>query len=151
MEDKYYTPKIEEFHKGFEYQRNEYDDYAKDNRWYTTTIDTDWQLVDYIMYLINHGFAQTRVKYLDREDIDSLGWELDIVKIGDNLLPLHRLGNYVITTSQKAYNNSKILDISYITSIGPDKLSRVFRGTIKNKSELSKLMKQLGLNDSNKL
>jgi hypothetical protein len=67
MENKYYTPEIEEFHVGFEYE-------AKPKG----SIH-----IDYMPFiwrgnnsLISEFTSATlRVKYLDREDIESLGWE----------------------------------------------------------------------------
>jgi len=152
--DKYYTPEIEEFHVGFEYQREEYNDISRWDEWYTTTIDTPWQLADYVMYLSNHGFSQTRVKKLDSEDIESLGWRpetiIDIFR-GD--------GNDFSQGFSKKINEIDTYCLIYTDGLLQIYLQHVynltsgnwsqqvkFEGTIKNKSELRRLMKQLGIN-----
>lgn len=77
----YYTPTIEEFHVGFEYEKyNEkvatYSNYPKES---TTT---NWHRFKYdlksirLSQLGTHLYNKTiRVKYLDQSDIESLGWE----------------------------------------------------------------------------
>ena len=68
---KYYTPKIEEFHVNFEYEENTL------SGWNTKTMT--WN--DYPSYAgdyIGEGLQEDRirVKILDKEDIESLGYEV---------------------------------------------------------------------------
>lgn len=139
---KYYTPSIEEFYIGFEceiqssygYQLGIYPNILKQD---TLAFQT----------LIDKGELETlklstiRVKYLDKEDIESLGWKLKsqttnksysnwcVFELGKNELSIqfHRVNdNYPNRlTIRNTYLNVSIL--------------------IKNKSELIKLMKQLGI------
>jgi len=83
-QDKYYTPSIEEFHVGFECESNYilFNNTVKayfhneDPNIFVPVIFTEdnigWALDSYI----NDAYpTEFRVKYLDKEDIESLGWE----------------------------------------------------------------------------
>ena len=66
---KYYTPEIEEFHVGFEYEEQ-----VEPGKWAWNTCHPntfeklyDWDSMDMLK-------IRTRVKYLDQEDIESLGF-----------------------------------------------------------------------------
>lgn len=133
MEDiKYYTPTIEEFHVEFEFEVQG----LKDN-------EVIWQSISAknISALTLVDRMTTRVKYLDKEDIESLGWKEGLLRINNKELHVFRYGEYVITS---IFKNGNIVDISLFSTLSP-LLSRVFRGTIKNKSELKRLMQQLGI------
>lgn len=136
--DKYYTPTIEEFHIGFEYE------FRKENEdWYNN--ESDEVICDFkndapIVLREDIKNKRVRVKYLDREDIESLGWEPTV------------FCNY---TMAKELAFQKQLKINYwiylqtidnITTIWTSHLFKnLFHGQIKNKSELKKLMQQLNL------
>ena len=65
-EEKYYTPKIEEFHVGFKVEvLSELTD-----TWINYTIDKDDCLGTWDISLY-----KTRVKWLDKEDIENEGWK----------------------------------------------------------------------------
>ncbi len=144
--EKYYTPSIEEFHVGFEY---EYSDNIEYSNWIKHTINN---LPDYIDCVEDIKYELIRVKYLDREDIESFGFESIVTKsIGKkhytmsgekstrgNLLLEHDWLNDKITIKTPNY----IRDASgrfdgYIVY--------VYRLIIKNKSEFSRLLKQLSI------
>ena len=117
MEHKYYIPEISEFHIGFEYECKEADGWKG---WICYRVDEQDAL--------DIQFERVRVKYLDEEDFRSLGfiesprgdrWDKDDIQI------YH-------TTSDPAH-------IEIYSNRGED-----FVGTIKNKSELKRLLKQLG-------
>jgi hypothetical protein len=98
MENKYYTPKIEEFYVGFEFEFHGMTtgglamlDFSKDignpekivvskpdYKVWTKEVfthkyfDIYYRRLEDVEKLIEAG--QIRVKYLDREDIESLGW-----------------------------------------------------------------------------
>ena len=115
MKDKlYYTPEIEEFHVGFEYRLKG----EEVVRMLTTNCTVDTEL--------------SEVKYLDKEDIGSLGF---VFKGGDTHLTYH-YGGYAITHTP---SNNKI-NIYYYD--GSEFVNAI---TIKNKSELKKLLKMLGI------
>ena len=77
--DKYYTPELEEFHQGFEYEiwlnsaytpekyiKKIFEFVDKNNIW-----DDD---ITNLLACAYNGGDTLRVKYLDQEDIKSLGW-----------------------------------------------------------------------------
>ena len=156
---KYYTPEIEEFHVGFEYcitthpvSMGEFSPYVKrefDHNTFEREFDVD---TDSSGEIVKIGVPSCiKVKYLDREDIQSMGFqtykdeqgnpnvvyerELDKSNIRGNDL-VHILHNHV----------SKWVGVFIGDSETPysDWETR-FTGTIKNKSELKKLLKQLGI------
>lgn len=128
QKNKYYTPTIEELHVGFEYEAK-----AKGS--------TETSYSTFICHGHNSIFSEfnsstIRVKYLDREDIESLGF---VFKGGDTHLTYH-YGGYAITHTPP----SNKIDIYYYD--GSEFVNGI---TIKNKSELKKLLKQLNINDNN--
>ena len=71
MNEKYYTPKIKEFYVGFEYE------------WKCDGTQTDWtkSTCSILMNPLDvdaRRINEYRVKYLDQEDIESLGFKEDI-------------------------------------------------------------------------
>lgn len=127
MKNKYYTPEIEEFHVGFKYESKNVD-----------TKNWDKELVGDVEDLseCHHGLSieglltaeYIRVKYLDKEDIESLGF----IKWADR-------ENYDLGEYQLHKNNN--LNISIYDGVA----NLIFIGDIKNKSELKKLLKQLNI------
>lgn len=139
----YYTPKISEFYVGFEYEEYQF----LERNWKTvkcefikpnTTIDPKW----------------FRVKYLDQSDVESLGWKThnnDVFTLGKMIKDApedwHNLGNwkYRLMISQviEPVDPCRI----FIDNRNPSNggANQIFRGTIKNKSELIKLMQQLNI------
>lgn len=124
MENKYYTPEIEEFHIGFEFEEkplyfSEFGDYMPQS------IHVGGSSAE--SHLKN---SWVRVKYLDSEDIESLGFfkwpDDDIYDLGE--FQLH-LGRY---------------DDPYKVEIYDDNSKYCFVGVIKNKSELKKVLKMIG-------
>lgn len=153
---KYYTPKIEEFHVGFECEINmshkpEYWEEA-----IVKVIDEEYSEGDvtilaatsksYQANVFGGGFVGVnqyfRVKYLDIEDIESLGW-------------IKKLNKYVIDKSTEFpnetirfilnFNGSTNIEIfkTSLTSYGNHNEKMQFK--INNKSELRKLMQQLNV------
>lgn len=125
----YYTPTIEEFHIGFEYEEYQF----LERNWKTvkcefikpnTTIDSKW----------------FRVKYLDQSDIESLGWEFEKEHVGLEQLSFSINGPIYEDILYMDFD-SKYMRIAWL---GEGDITR-FSGTIKNKSELIKLMQQLNI------
>lgn len=150
MENKYYTPKIEEFHIGFEFEtkstaisHNE-DGTAKEMIWEKDVIDIldlsgktsnyDYQnnFDDVIDYLKD---GLVRVKYLDKEDIESLLGK----EIKENEWHIDR--KFRMVFSEQNLKNNLYLELFS----NDDFYFSCFSFTIKNKSELKKLLKQLGI------
>jgi len=159
---KYYIPSIDEFHVGFEFEYLEYleDD---DREWfsniYCDTLSKSkcyikksflWDYME-LNKAINSG--DIRVKYLDKDDIESLGFiytDENYTNYGDgykgyikNVTKIaNRESNYglkcMIHYNDKT--NFTIIEAGMFNSFGGN---WKFKGTIKNKSELKKLMEQL--------
>lgn len=152
MENKYYTPELEEFHVGFEFESN-YILFRKGNKgdeWnkHILTKENTWFWDAYENDAIETEF---RVKYLDTEDIESLGF---------NQRPIDLDGKPNVMYTKPLENKIKNFDIVDIVhnpiskwvliTIGDHQSpwsvwETTFAGTIKNKSELKKLLKQLGI------
>ena len=124
-ENKYYTPEIEEFHVGFEFE---------DYLW----IDDKWQYTKKIYggSLLRKD-ADMRVKYLDREDIESLGFEHDKEVTVINGGGCYKRGDFYIHLRIDGDALFPI-DISYKSN--HHKFLR-----IKNKSELKQVLKMIGV------
>lgn len=154
MGDKYYIPTIDEFYVGFEYE--ELTIFHTNKGWHTTK-DTKWESKvfkanNYLesWYLnqrvIDKLFLQSiRVKYLNREDIESLGFSFAYEQ-GDGIL----FGSKNNDESIRITWDGESIIPQNITHISKNR-DVIFHGYIKNKSELIKLLKQLGIkNDESK-
>lgn len=124
MEEKYYTPTIHEFYVGFEYEQL-VSDFLNGFSWEKITITYP----KHIGQIIN--LSGCRVEYLNKEDIESLGWK---EHINSRILQ----GNTIYF--QKKTVCLKIQDI-HLEIWNSTQI--LFSGAIKNKSELKKLMQQL--------
>jgi len=141
---KYYTPDISEFHVGFEFERfynyYESEDSEAFNMWIKYEFNPnilsvcfkDLETLDQEIHS-----DKIRVKFLDKEDIEDLGFEY---------------GEY----SKLQYEGlivdlfNKVENIYQIWVTGDMYKDKVFEGRIKNKSELKKLLTQLGIEFDNK-
>jgi len=147
MENKYYTPEIEEFHVGFEFympvlrEDNNGDLYRdkyckhiwteKNNMWEQFNLEhkSNGDTVISVPECLT-------VKYLGREDIESLGFEYDDIYALKGKFRIYKTLGY-------GENNYVISE--YISVGEREYWSDRFVGTIKNKSELKRLLKQLGV------
>jgi len=141
----YYTPTIEEFHIGFEYEKydNRIATYRENNY-----IPTNWHKFKYdlksirLSQLPTHLFEKTiRVKYLDQSDIESLRWKQSRDSNTTEIEFELDLGNPLDNLGLQYDTENQYLRIHWF---GQGDVTR-FSGTIKNKSELKKLMKQLNI------
>tara|TARA_R110000764_G_scaffold234790_6_gene328888 strand:- start:199 stop:606 length:408 start_codon:yes stop_codon:yes gene_type:complete len=131
MENKYYTPEIEEFHVGFEYEFRTLKGWDKEVM--------SWN--DYPSYAgdyIGEAIKETdgiRVKYLDQEDIESFGFELR----GDTYYGFTVLNKPDPTWLELRYGGwgSELI-------LNTDQGYVLFRGVIENKSELKRVLKMIG-------
>lgn len=132
MKNKYYTPDISEFHVGFEYEMEclyETDTFPK-YEWAEATVEIDEDLKE-LNRLLNSN--EIRVKYLDKEDIEELGWEY------------HELNNQYYSDELRSYSliyntSSKFTRIEeWEDGIG----GVLFEGYLKNKSELKQIMRMV--------
>lgn len=146
-QNKYYVPEIEEFYIGFEYEWMRYGEGATE---WTKSILTmeNGPVGDYDAWRGN----DYRVKYLDREDIESLGWKF-IGKTIDNwyelvidrpaVMSTHTNRRYVLQHDFRT--NQGVVVKAYDYSSGDTGEHDIYRGACKNKSELKILMKQLNI------
>lgn len=132
----YYTPTISEFYVGFECEVLGLIGAKEDEKLFSQpTIISQKELL-----LIDR--LEIRVKYLDQSDIESLGWSTEDNGECYNLqIKWDLYGLYPFEFESK---------IPHTYKISKDRKD-LFYGTIKNKSELIKLMKQLNIkNNENK-
>lgn len=123
---KYYTPELEEFHIGFQFE-------------YNSEIFEDWKKCDNadledcyhaIQDISQNLETKYRVKILDKEDIESLGFEE--VESGIYMKDKTKFVKYVLDTRSSRFSiRNSIYNECW------------FYGTIKNKSELIRILKQL--------
>lgn len=149
---KYYQPELEEFHVGFEYEIFEDWDIQPEKTWHSQIYGSHGINPENMGYVSPNVLKDIRVKYLDEQDIKDLGWELQ----GETPSPYtgKPLKTFKIT-KQVGFNtgsdyylettdsNKIMITIFEYSSYGGGKEEMSF--TIKNKSELKKLMKQLGI------
>jgi hypothetical protein len=139
---KYYTPELEEFHVGFEYELMDLALNMVDKEFRSDVITHGGDIDNALEWIKTN---EVRVKHLDREDIESLKWEFT----GKGVADWYKIeGDFQIGT-WTAYEAVMIHDPScnwvkiHVLDRGDE--VDIFQGTIKNKSELKKLLKQLGI------
>jgi len=133
--DKYYTPQIEDFHVGFEFEFE-----TGIEGWKKFTLEND--RIDATLRNVKDFPTQFRVKYLESNDVESLGWKKMIWKFEDKIVEffgINETGEYLHPYEAELTilkgNRIKISkgEFSQITFI------------IKNKCELKTLMNQLNI------
>jgi len=167
----YYTPNIDEFYQGFEFEYLceegnllKREDTVIEFR--KQIFDPDWANIMFDEY--EHETkesikSQYRVKYLDKEDIESLGFKYD-----NNAEPYPERDPVALSTTKglgHIYHSLQAFDldtqledgICYILYLYSDGvvwiewikdcigMGYIFKGILKNKSELTKLLKQIGI------
>ena len=169
MENKYYTPTIEEFCEGFQYEKRvntvgeEVEAYfALDGEIvkipnYVCT-EEDWAGKEFslsnskeqdIEKLLEEG--RLRVKYLDREDIEGFGFKhMGDDRDGKNLIHYQKElkdALWVIYDYRYRLNeDAKEAELPIrIFKADPRYWDNVFLGTIKNKHELKRVLTMLGI------
>ena len=130
MELKYYTPTIEDFHKGFEFEWL-HNEFVKET--FAITTDDDLEIID---DEIREG--KIRVKHLDIQDIESLGWEISKIQRNPKTACFEKSDSAFRFVLEIDINSVKI--DAYLDFKIP-----MFIGSVKNKSELKKLMQMLNL------
>ena len=162
----YYTPDISEFHVGLWYQF-----YTFDNEWVDCKMGYEpieiknsfiistkgyesFPLFNEMKEYLQNRLDRIRVKYLDRQDIEELGFKVSNEPNSEVYLDS---GELSILQTIDVKDNKLFYIVYYIKTINgvrrkhtisilkKDKL--VFRGDIKNKSELKTLLKQLNINN----
>ena len=130
MENKYYLPKIEELHIGFECEIDQ-SEINKNFKWCEYVIGTDYENITIARAVSEVNKNGIRVKYLDRQDIESFGFkvEKDDEYAGEYYFSKENsiIGKFL--TEDKKYN-IEMFSTYFI---------------VKNKSEFKKLLIQLDL------
>jgi hypothetical protein len=130
--DKYYAPELEEFHVGFEFETRYLErDWVKKE----LTFD-DFGFYTSTWYVDSVPETEFRVKCLDKEDIESLGWKQEF-DMQAYILNSNSSGHQLYDDHDDPEGKGK-----HITIYGLD-INVIFKGYVKNKSELKKLLKQL--------
>ena len=140
MENKYYTPSLGELYDGFELESN-YVLWSNDKTWKKITINLKENPYFIDSYLADAYPTEFRVKHLDREDIESLGFVLEVVECGEGTeydeLGIRRnnsssyVGKFFLDAAVEIYNaNIEIYGVCF---------------NIRNKSELKRLLTQVGI------
>ena len=143
MESKYYTPTIEEFHFGFEYQ------VLVTNVWCKFFCGLEGPINASIPY--NNVKETFRVKCLNTEDIESLLFPLGFRKedityaSGTEIYIKGDIYNKAIQISLLNDGTVKITKYDFKGENNRDSYYTIFIGIIKNKSELKTIMKQVGI------
>lgn len=159
MENEYYTPTIEEFHIGFEYEYKSFIyEYQVEHLggksfkvltnpkskfdWVKCVFKGDDFLYfddDQIQSNLNMFIEEKsiRIKYLDKEDIESFGFQ-HMIGYVYNLVDKNK-GPFRL----EYFENDNLLSIFYPEYYKNGE--QLFKGIIKNKSELKVLLKQLNL------
>lgn len=131
--DKYYTPDISEFHVGFEYETMYLQDY---DTWKKEILLEDDAGYFHSIYFGDAVPTEFRVKYLDKEDIESLGWKgqesNSVYFTKDN----YRLVHWITS-------DGRDINIFEKYDGGTQEECLIRKAKVKNKSELIKLLKQL--------
>ena len=136
MEDKYYLPKIEEFHVGFEYETI----YLK-SVWTKESLDV-WDCGWFFESYHNDASPlEFRVKSLDKEDIESLGFILTGKPTEVKMYFRTDDDKYGISLRDNFYPEG--FSNLHIYEFINERVETFFRGKIENKTELIKLFKQL--------
>lgn len=138
----YYRPEIEEFCVGFEYEQEEYDNT------YTKLVLTE---KDSLEYISDHLY-EFRVKQLDLEDIEpiwlttkpgfttKLRLRMDYEVDNELLFQTYWMEEHEYLDEEYLYYNKK-----YNTIKITHKSKTLFSGVVKNKSELGKVLKMIGV------
>jgi len=163
IEKKYYTPTLDEFHQGFEYE------YLINDNWEKRICDT--AVCDRNGFVLDipssdefkYEPKEIRVPYLSKEDIEECGWEYNPVSSeklahnnhqmrgiyssdmkdirGNNFSLFHNIAeNWILIWVSSSEHTHTLWD-DKLTTMG----ETVFAGTIKNKSQLKELMKWLNI------
>lgn len=135
--DKYYEPDLKEFHQGFEYESQQMDG---DGYYTNEYCEFEYEIGEKI------DLNKVRVKYLSQEDIESLGFIVSSdYGAGIEFKFQDRYKLVKVKHEGLTYSKNEIIIFKNNSIFGEDYTSRLFIGNIKNKSELIKLLKQLGI------
>lgn len=147
----HYTPKIEEFHVGFEYEYQ--GDMDGKTHWFKENIPDGIELSDIVKdlhYNSEDVAGKIRVKSLDREDIESFDFEFKKTNGMSYWYEMEFCGNRLPESSYSFWKvfirhdpKRNIIEIEAQTSNGEK--DTFFEGTIKNKSKFKEILTDIGI------
>lgn len=150
MKNKYYTPTIDEFHVGFEFEYNTMSECGSSTKYVKNVFKSTDNVDNLFKDLPNDWYDLPRVKYLDKKDIESLGFtnknhkeipsKFSYYKIIDDS-NIYKIQVYWDMLLEERENLIRI----YKGRFHKYPYREIFRGDIKNKSELKRLLKQLNI------
>lgn len=158
-ENKYYVPEIEEFYQGFEYYIFSegfdlqlpfiFEPHQLDIHFDMRIDSNSWK--EY--FVPNNDTFKVMVKYLDKKDIEADGWKF-LGSSKDGRVATYKNGDLWLHKYDKFYsiytilNEGGSINYSYKDESGllPEgKPQFKFRGTIKNLSELRRILKMINI------
>jgi hypothetical protein len=143
MENKYYTPQIEEFCVNFQYERmngNTWEQAEMTKLDFYSSFNSDYENE---FEEIDKNIRVVRVKYLDSTDIQELGWIVNEWKLtktsGEVRIRLHPMFeyNHLLTIERKDFVRNASGDYNILPILS--------RAVVKNKHELNKVMQMLNI------
>lgn len=140
----YYTPDISEFYVGFEFEAL---DVAGDKEWHKFTFNESDSLRYVQQYLDNKTY---RVKFLDQSDIQSFGFgelqynDEESSLDGWNRYKYKHENGWLIYVGAKSWYGYPSENGFWLRIHKPGMSDWRFNGSIKNKSELGKILKMIG-------
>lgn len=149
MNNQYYTPSLEEFHAGFEYEYLHNDPFSGP-AWFPLTLEN--ADLSYVKDQIKE--EEIRVCRLCRDGIEALGWTcVEETKFSDGsygYLFTYKKGEAIfrMTCSGKEGTIKQgvgAISIRVKWEHEDEWKNRLFHGTLKNKSELKIIMQQIGI------
>lgn len=155
MENKYYTPNIEDIHVGYEFEYNGHYTHTKSDwenkvvtpEWYGMNYDSSWDpdpTITFYMGMLRSHPENFRVPYLTKEQIEAEGWELLAeYESGNRWLKFQKIpkiGNPIILH----YSDKKWLLFSQ-ESLIKDALSIQYSGECKSINEFKYICKLLNI------
>ena len=143
MKDKYYTPDISEFHVGFSYRYNVYGEFSE-HPMGIRIFDSTKDLNEIKSEIETECLG---VKYLDGEDIESLGFNLIEIEPHD-LYSREVDEDHTWLLVPHFFEEGCELRV-WITSKSSVIKGGRFDGIIKNKSELKSILKMIGYEKRN--
>jgi hypothetical protein len=143
-ENKYYTPAIEEFHVGFEYELFEDFDTLPLKSWHRQVYGINGKDQNDFGYVSNFKLERKliRVKYLDKEDIEAEGF---IVNKDIHQPILYSKGE---VEQRTLYKKGDLFLTKWDSSMAVVILKdneHLFQGFLQNKSEFRKILKMIGV------
>jgi hypothetical protein len=145
--NKYYTPTKKEFHIGFEYEiRNDLVRHTLAKtpsvEWYKQSVTAE----EFDQVLTLHNLKLLRVKYLDKDDLESLGYKKRDFSFWIGSLCYEKDRHHIYLSYQRSDQiGTRIYRRDYSPKPAHYYQKEVFDGIVKNKSELIRLLQQLDI------